>query len=77
MESIEERFPRKFEMAQEILYWLLILAAIFIATIGFFYLMAAVALNIIFYALIEEAFLKYFQYYFCNLVHDVYDDFDF
>ena len=64
MESIEERFPRKFEMAQEILYWLLILAAIFIATIGFFYLMAAVALNITFYALIEEAFFKYFQY--CN-----------
>ena len=45
-------------MVQELLYWLLILAAILIVTIGFIYLVAAVVLNIIFDALIEALLKK-------------------
>ena len=50
-ESFEESRNTKFEMVQELLYWLLIFTAIFIVTIGFIYLVAAVVLNIIFDAL--------------------------
>ena len=59
-ESFEESRNTKFEMVQELLYWLLILAAILIVTIGFIYLVAAVVLDIIFDALIEALLKKPF-----------------
>ena len=50
MESFEESRNTKFEMAQELFYWLLIFT---IVTIGVIYLVAAVVLSIIFDTLSE------------------------